>query len=169
MMHPAVLPKKTSQLVNNFQQVGADFLQPFYLSGGTALALQLRHRESIHLDCFSHNPFSPEAVLAQLQSFGRPTGVAMSHGTLNCFVRGVQLQFLEYRYPLLQPTVSWSGLNVSGVLDVAATKLHTISARGSKKDFIDLWRVLQEGYTLQELCKALEKNIRMFTITPSTL
>ena len=39
--------------------------------------------------------------------------------------------------------------------DIACTKLHTISARGSKKDFIDLFYIL-ERFSLSELFMMLE-------------
>ena len=42
------------------------------------------------------------------------------------------LQFLYYPYPLLEETKEWNGIYLSGVTDIACTKLITVSMRGSK-------------------------------------
>ncbi|MBU1070929.1 nucleotidyl transferase AbiEii/AbiGii toxin family protein [Patescibacteria group bacterium] len=46
------LPKNTAHLITMFQNRKPDFLKYFYLSGGTALSLQIGHRESEDLDFF---------------------------------------------------------------------------------------------------------------------
>ena len=56
------LPKKTSKLIKIFSDTTPDFLHNFYLSGGTALSLQLGHRESEDLDFFSQKSFNPELL-----------------------------------------------------------------------------------------------------------
>jgi len=67
----------------------------------------------------------------------------------------VKLQFLYYPYNLLEEFISWNGINLSSIIDIACTKLITISMRGSKKDFIDLYFILQ-NITLQALFSKLE-------------
>ncbi len=139
----AVLPTKTQVLVDKFnQQSDLNFLEPFYLSGGTALALQLNHRQSEDLDFFSQRDFKPERLLSQLRSFGQISQSEIAPNTLNLYLDGVKLQFLAYPYHLLEKLVSWQKLRLSSVLDIALTKLITISQRGSKKDFIDLYFIL---------------------------
>ncbi len=56
---------------------------------------------------------------------------------------------------MLEDFVPWNNLQLSSVIDIACTKLVTISARGSKKDFIDIHRLL-ESYTIQYLFEKLE-------------
>ncbi len=46
---------------------------------------------------------------------------------------------MHYPYKLLNGVDEYGGVGVSGVLDIGCTKLQTISARGSKKDFVDLF------------------------------
>lgn len=41
-------------------------LEPFFLVGGTALALQLGHRKSIDLDLFTPQPFNNSTLLETL-------------------------------------------------------------------------------------------------------
>jgi len=44
-----------------------DYMKPFYLAGGTGLALQLGHRRSVDLDFFSKEPVNENALLGKLQ------------------------------------------------------------------------------------------------------
>lgn len=154
-LHLSTLPTKTAELAQHFQEQ-PHFLSQFYLSGGTALALQIGHRESEDLDFFSSISFKPEVLQNQLQQFGTMEETELAAGTLNTFISGVKLQFLEYPYSLIEPCVMWEQIQVSSILDIACTKLHTISSRGSKKDFIDLYFLLKI-YSLDELFSALEK------------
>ena len=64
-MFTNTLPASTAQLLEKLK--GAEFLQDFYLSGGTALSLQLGHRESEDLDFFNQNSFQAEKIKLKLQ------------------------------------------------------------------------------------------------------
>jgi hypothetical protein len=46
------------------------------------------------------------------------------------------------------------------IKDIAAMKLNAIAGRGSKKDFIDLYFLLNE-FSLEEILSFYEKNITM--------
>ena len=153
LMHIDILPFKTKKVLHNLNKL--NLINNFYLTGGTALSLQLEHRESEDLDFFNQNTFEPEIIQRQLTAIGKLKEVAIDTGTLNCFLDGVKLQFLYYPYRLLEPKIKWKNIQVSSKLDVACTKLITISSRGSKKDFIDLFFLLKE-YDLQNLFEKLK-------------
>lgn len=147
---PNTLPVKTAQLVDKIHATKPEFLKSFYLSGGTGLSLQIGHRESEDLDFFSTESFNSLQLEKEVTTLGQLSNTELAAGTLNTYVDGVKLQFLEYRYPLLEPVTSWQGMQLSSVLDIACTKLQTVSMRGSKKDFVDLY-FLFEIYSLPEL------------------
>ena len=147
---PKTLPASTAKLLQQFAEKHPDFVSSFYLSGGTALSLQLGHRESEDLDFFTEEPFEPIRVEQQLLSLGKLSDTELTRGTLNTYLDSVKLQFLEYPYRLLEPFIQWEGIKLSSVLDIACTKLQTVGARGSKKDFFDLYFLLQQ-FTLQDL------------------
>jgi len=155
-LYPQALPPKTAQLIKVFQKTRPSFLKNFYLSGGTALSLQINHRQSIDLDFFSQRSFDPQAVQRELETLGKLTDLELDKNTLNAFLKGVQIQFLGYPYPLLKPTYNWEGINISSVLDIACTKLQTVSQRGSKKDFVDLYFILKK-YSLKELFQKIDQ------------
>lgn len=149
------LPAKTSVLLADFQKTQPSFLEDFYLSGGTALSLQIGHRESEDLDFFCKKDFDPGQIEIALKDIGSLSETELDKNTLNTYLKGVKLQFLGYPYRLLESLIDWQGIKLSSVIDIACTKLQTISTRGSKKDFIDLYFLLKT-YSLENLFKALE-------------
>lgn len=153
-MHTKVLPVAAQALIS--QLSGLPSIRDFYLSGGTALALQVGHRESEDLDFFTQIDFNPQVLQRDLIILGALQDTEIDIGTLNTFIDGVKLQFLHYPYQLLDKLIPWNGIQLSSVIDIACTKLVTISMRGNKKDFIDLYIILKH-YSLKDLLKRLEE------------
>lgn len=153
-MHVNTLPKSTETVLTSIKDISD--LRNFYLSGGTALALLLGHRESEDLDFFTNKQFNPQFLQQKLSMVGPLENVEIAEGTLNIFLKNVKLQFLYYPYKLLEELVEWNGIFLSSTIDIACTKLVTISARGSKKDFIDLYIILKQ-IALQDLFKRLDE------------
>ncbi|HPC84147.1 MAG TPA: nucleotidyl transferase AbiEii/AbiGii toxin family protein [Thermoanaerobaculaceae bacterium] len=125
----------------------------FYLAGGTALALRLGHRESDDLDFFSAQLEDVSGLQARLLDALPDLAVtSVAPRTLNSLVGGVQVSFFGYRYPPLaradEPAPGV--LPLAGVADIAAMKLAAIASRGSRKDFVDLWFLLQQGISLEQ-------------------
>jgi predicted nucleotidyltransferase component of viral defense system len=151
-MHTNTLPGNTGSVLQKLSQL--NILHDFYLTGGTALSLQIGHRESQDLDFFTQEDFRPEEFQKELEKLGSLESVELDVGTFNCFLDEVKLQFLHYPYPLLEEKIDWEGIQISSKLDIACTKLITVSARGSKKDFIDIYFLLKE-YSLPALFEKL--------------
>ncbi len=139
-MHPQTLYPKTKQVLIDIAKL--QLPGKFYLAGGTALALQLGHRKSIDLDLFSAEFPKRDILLQNLRSLN-PTISAEAEGTLDTLIDEVKVSFLEYTYPLLEDLTEFEGLNIASVKDIACMKLTAISSRGSKKDFIDFYNILQ--------------------------
>lgn len=165
-MYKNVLLPATAEVVQKI--CGAAFLKPFYLSGGTALALHLGYRESEDLDFFTTETFDPQHLQSEIQKFGQLESVEIAEGTLNTFLNSVKLQFLHYPYPLLEDNTDWEGLSLSSIIDVACTKIITISMRGSKKDFVDLYFLLKQ-YSLRELFEKLDQKYQGVRYNPAHL
>jgi len=126
----------------------------FYLAGGTALALQLGHRRSIDFDWFTVERIDPMGLAMDLREQGVPfiTG-SVDKGTLLGTVSEVQVSFLEYRYPLLQPLLPWSMYEASlaSLDDLACMKLSAIAQRSFRKDFIDMYALILKHKPLPDL------------------
>jgi len=153
-LHTNTLPPATSKTLDQIKNLNC--LKKFYLTGGTTLSLLIGHRESEDLDFFNRNDFDPLQVQKEISEIGKLKNTSIEEGTLNTYFEGVKLQFLHYPYDLLDDFIKWNEINLSSISDIACTKLITISMRGSKKDFIDLFFILKQ-MTLEELFAKLEK------------
>ena len=71
----------------------------------------------------------------------------------------VRLSFLEYRYPLLKPVMISPDFDclVSSLDDIACMKLSAIAQRGSRKDFIDVYTLVQRYRSLPDLLDMYRK------------
>ncbi len=153
-MHPETLATETRRVLEEISR--HSFIGDFYLAGGTALALHLGHRESIDLDFFSVRDFSLGKMKKEVASIGRYVLINEEDGTLDGMLDDVKLTLLRYEYPLLFPLVDFKGIQLADERDIACMKIDAISSRGSKKDFVDLYFLL-EKYTLSEIFSFFEK------------
>jgi len=119
-------------------------LKGFYLAGGTACAIQLGHRISIDLDFFQTAQFYADDLSRQL-ALERIMLEAeeVSPGTLKGRLVGTAVSFFHYPYPLVNPLTLWEGIQLASLIDIALMKITAIASRGAKKDFVDLYYILQ--------------------------
>ena len=122
------------------------------LVGGTALALQLGHRKSIDIDLFGSLNFEELNPIVVFDKFMSVVSLKRSKNINILAIDGVKVDFVNYAYPWLQPIRSIDNIRLAAIEDIAAMKLAAIAGRGSKKDFIDIYFLLQ-AYTLEELLK----------------
>ncbi|MDC0358809.1 nucleotidyl transferase AbiEii/AbiGii toxin family protein [Oligoflexia bacterium] len=138
----------------------------FYLAGGTAAAIQLGHRLSLDLDYFSRNVFSGEELIKKLEAGGvNASKLEPAEGTLHCIIEGTKVSFLHYEYPLLQDTKRFEQIDLASLLDIALMKITAIASRGLKKDFVDLYFILQE-ISLQQMLKAFSEKYPIAKLDP---
>lgn len=132
---------------------------PFYLAGGTALALHIGHRRSIDLDWFTRDAFDATALTHTLQRVGRFTLNERTVGTLHGTLDGTRVTFLQYPYPLLERRRTFRGAHIAHPLDIGCMKLDAIATRSTKKDFVDLYFLLQT-IPLQKILRTFARKYR---------
>jgi len=126
-------------------------LREFYLVGGTALALQLGHRNSIDIDLFTKNDFTPESLLKFLEPAFSIQPSFATKNTLLSIINSIKVDFICHAYPLVLPPITEEGITFLSLQDVAAMKLNAISNSGKRlKDFIDVYFLL-EHFSLHEM------------------
>lgn len=121
-----------------------------YLAGGTALALQLGHRMSIDLDFFTPEKFDENLVateLSQLLSFKENQ---RAWATVLGLVGETKFSIFHYPYKLIDTPLPFEGIRLAGKKDIAAMKIHAISDRGTRRDFIDVFMLTKE-FTLDKM------------------
>ena len=111
----------------------------FYLAGGTGLALQLGHRVSEDLDFFSAAEFDLALLARHMEDRPGYSETLVSKGTLYCRIAGVKLSFLYYPVPLRLPTIEYLSAKVADWRDILAEKFKTLSQRGARRDFYDIY------------------------------
>ena len=121
------------------------------LVGGTSLALQYGHRNSVDLDFFGSLDDDLLAFRDSLESISH-VNVIKETKTIRIYdIDGVKIDFVDYsRYPWLTDAVEEDGLRLASPKDIAAMKVNAIEGRGTRKDFIDIYFILQH-YSLNEI------------------
>ncbi|MBS1681218.1 MAG: nucleotidyl transferase AbiEii/AbiGii toxin family protein [Bacteroidetes bacterium] len=156
MLHksPNIISPKTFSLIQELQCIPE--LKEFYLVGGTALALQLGHRNSIDIDLFSQNDFTPEELGALLKAKYTFQATLSKTNTLLAVVNDIKTDFIKHDYPFIKPPITEEGITFLGKEDIAAMKFHAIIQSGKRlKDFIDIY------YLLEHFC--MKQMVEFFT------
>ena len=126
-------------------------LQQTRLVGGTALALQYGHRMSVDLDFFGALPEDKDRLVEIASSIGEATVLNRTRMILQMVIDGVKVDFVDYsRYPWIDAPIHGEGFVLATDKDIAAMKVNAIIGRGTRKDFIDLYVLLQH-YPLAEI------------------
>jgi hypothetical protein len=118
----------------------------FYLAGGTALTLQIGHRQSADLDLFSPTLDIPTSR-KQLEEALAPGGYILADsawGNLVYLVQGVRVGFYGYGFPLVRPLVEVEGTRLASNEDIALMKLDALLSRAARKDFYDLYFICKQ-------------------------
>ncbi len=129
-----------------------DWIKSFYLVGGTSLALQIGHRQSIDFDFFIDKDITNRDIINKLVELGDFELFNEADNTINGLLNNVNISFLKYEYPAVRKLLRYKNILIADMFDIALMKLGAISGRGSKKDFIDLFFLL-DYYSLEEIFK----------------
>lgn len=133
----------------------------FYLAGGTSLALQIGHRDSIDFDFFSEDNIDTVRLFERLREIFKGhklLKIQEENNTLTVLIdESVKVSFFTYKYKLIDKTISDENLTYASVADIGCMKLSTITARASNKDYIDLYFILKLFSLSDLLKKAHEK------------
>lgn len=126
-------------------------LQNMRLVGGTSLALQYGHRQSVDLDFFGHLQASQEELLQMASRIGDTTIYSQSPNILQLVIKGVKVDIVNYScYEWIDEPVVEDGIVLASPKDIAALKINAIEGRGTKKDFVDMFLLLQH-YDLESI------------------
>lgn len=128
-----------------------DTLHSFNLVGGTALSLQIGHRKSIDLDLFTQTDFVADEILQHLLDNGYSPQVRhVQKQTLIVEIEGIKVDFIRFRYPFANDILLWEDIRLADIRDIACMKIDAIMGRGKKKDFCDLYFLLQR-FSLKDM------------------
>lgn len=122
----------------------------FNLAGGTSLALQIGHRNSVDIDLFGDVRLATEEYISYFGDDRNISITTKSKRILQLSINNIKVDFVDYTYPLLAPIQVIENIRLVSKQDIAAMKLNAIAGRGSKKDFIDIFFLL-DYFSLSEM------------------
>ena len=133
------------------------------LVGGTALALQYGHRQSIDLDFFSACTISIDQIESVCKKLGECTIFNRTEHIIQLTIDQIKVDFVDYTgYQWIDEPIVASGVTLASDKDIAAMKINAIINRGTKKDFIDLY-VLLKHYSLSQILDFYHKKYPNFS------
>ncbi|HQI46977.1 MAG TPA: nucleotidyl transferase AbiEii/AbiGii toxin family protein [Bacteroidales bacterium] len=148
MLYYSAIDAATLELLIKIQKL--PLFKNLCLAGGTSLALQIGHRKSIDLDFFGKLKSDEIEINKQLKQLG---SIQLIHKTENIFIyliNNIKIDIVNYHYEWLEKPILTEGIKLAGKKDIAAMKLSAITGRGTKKDFFDLYFLLQK-YSMTEM------------------
>lgn len=151
MLHkdPFIVAPATFSLIRELQVLPE--LKDFHLVGGTALALQLGHRNSIDIDLFTIHEFQPEDIEAVISPHFSFVATLFRKNTVLSVINNIKTDFIRHNYKLLQQPLTEEGITFLQKEDIAAMKFHAIIQSGKRlKDFIDIYYLL-EHYSMDQM------------------
>lgn len=142
MLHEQAVNSELLGILNEL--MNQKLFDEFSLVGGTSLALQIGHRNSIDIDLFGNCELNELDITAFLDKLGQVKILKKSRNILIYSVNGIKVDFVNYPYPLIKSPIVEGSIRLASKEDIGAMKLNAIAGRGSKKDFIDLYFLLRE-------------------------
>ncbi len=154
-LHYKLLSKsqiKVLEVLKNFSKYGI-------LGGGTALMLQLSHRCSYDFDIFLPKLISKKFLYKVKQHFKKIEIITDTDDEFSfvSVLHKVKISFIYYPFPSLYKIVSTPYLKLFSWKDIALDKAHTIGRRGEWRDYVDLYFIIKNGFSLKNIIKGAQK------------
>lgn len=147
-MHKEVLNDKQVELL----PLMASFRREYYLVGGTAIALHIGHRRSIDFDMFKPSAINHKKNLDRLTESGFPCMVTRRVAEqMNLIVNDVKVTFFQYPFPIEATEKFETYFKLPSLLQLAAMKAYALGRRSKWKDYVDLYFLLKEHFSIKEI------------------
>lgn len=133
------------------------FQRSFYLVGGTAIALHLGHRRSIDFDLFTLSNMNNQRVKTKLLKIPFPQSpIFEDYDQIHMMINNVKVTFFSYPYPVLHPVKLENIITMPSLLSLAAMKAFALGRRAKWKDYVDMYFLLRDHFSIAEICKETE-------------
>jgi hypothetical protein len=113
----------------------------YYLAGGTALALQIGHRESVDLDYFTSEEIDTQHLFERIQLDFPGSNCQISYqekNTLWITINTIKVSFIQRKQKMLMDFVHEDVFQMASLSDIVCMKLAAICGREEYKDYFDL-------------------------------
>lgn len=147
-MHSEILNDQQTQLL----PLMAQFRREYYLVGGTAIALYIGHRRSIDFDLFKFSAINHKRNLDKLAAthFEHIVTRRVSE-QMNLVINDVKVTFFQYPFPVEPVNRFDKYFRIPPLLQLAAMKAYALGRRSKWKDYVDLYFLLTEHFTITDV------------------
>lgn len=149
-----IMPRATKRALDYLAKQQWLKKSQWYLAGGTALALQGGHRQSVDLDFFVPQKSFSQATLIRHFPDAIFKSYIIREGTIFATLYGAKASFIAYPFFLpAQSPIYYGAVRVLHRADIAVMKIIAISQRGRKRDFVDLYWYCMHYERLEEIMR----------------
>ena len=153
-MHTEILTANQTELLPLVKK----FSKQYFLVGGTAIALYMGHRRSIDFDLFTFSGVKVKGIKYTLAKEGVDYGVIHEESDqLHIIVKKVKITFFYYPYPVKHPVRFENIISMPALIDLAAMKAFALGGRAKWKDYVDIYFLLKDHFSIQEIESKAEK------------
>ena len=147
-IHKEILTKEQLKLL----PLVAEFSADFGLVGGTAIALHIGHRRSIDFDLFSNKKFGNQKLLNKISIHNTPDKIIFRDSEqLTLMIEDVKFTFFYYPYDIIYSENFGYRIKMPDLLTLAAMKSFALGQRTKWKDYVDLYFILNNYFSLKEI------------------
>lgn len=153
-MHTEILSPEQVKLLPLIKKFSKDF----GLVGGTAIALHIGHRESIDFDLFSYEEFKSINIKRRVERMMPVHNVLVNRSSEFTFIlRGVKMTFFQFPFKLKYEEHLDDVISIPSLLTLAAMKAFALGQRSKWKDYVDLYFIFRDHYSLDEVIRKADK------------
>jgi hypothetical protein len=159
-MHNEILSKEQREILPLIKL----FAREFYLVGGTAVALHIGHRRSIDFDLFTDKNLKRRSIKKIIEDSKYPVQdiIYEDHEQMHLIVNSVKITFFNFPTKVDHPLDFEGIIKIPALLDLAAMKAYALGGRAKWKDYVDLYFIMRDHYTLKEISGKAKEIFKTF-------
>ncbi len=147
-MHIEILTEAQRELLPLLHRLN----RSFYLVGGTAIALHIGHRRSVDFDLFTASRLSKSRIRTTLREYPFPQRLLHEDtDQLHILCNRVKVTFFSYPYAVPHAVRAGDFMTMPDLLNLAAMKAFALGRRAKWKDYVDLYFILRDHYSIAEI------------------
>jgi len=147
-IHTEILTANQAELLPLIKK----FSQTYYLVGGTAVALHIGHRRSVDFDLFTPGEINRLKIKSRLMQFPFKQKIIFEdQDQLHFIINQTKITFFSYPYDISHSIDVDSIITIPSLLSLAAMKAFALGRRAKWKDYVDLYFILRDYYTIKEI------------------
>ena len=144
--------------------------ETFYFGGGTALSVfYFNHRYSVDLDFFSEKEFDKNIIIKFINSLFRQLGTTVKMTKKEMVMwfelekdkETLKVDFLNFPYPRIDKGLIYQSVDIDSPRDIGANKLLLLNLTEEPKDYVDLYFILKEKYSIWDIIKAAKIKFKL--------